>query len=82
MMRLDHASGLALKRRVLARMRTGGVGPEKMKRAEQLTFPGRPWECILGTSTKVEKNRRVGLLTKVVYLAPARESVAYGGRNL
>lgn len=37
---------------------------------------------ILGTSSKVEKSRKRGFLTAVVYLAPERESVAYAGQNV
>lgn len=37
---------------------------------------------ILGESVKVRKGEKLGVLTAVLYLAPATASVAYGGANL
>ncbi len=75
-------SGYSLKRRVLSRMRAAGIDPTKIDRAARVRFPLIPHERILGTSTKVEKNRARGMLTVILYLAPERLSVPYGGRNL
>ena len=72
-------SGYALKRRVLRRMRSIGLDTSA---AAAIRFPERPSSKILGTSIKVEKSRKIGWLTKVIYFAPHTESLAYGGRNL
>jgi len=48
--------------------------------AQTVSFPqGVPQ--ILGDSLKVQKGRKVGFETAVIYLAPAVESVAYGGED-
>ena len=73
-------TGRGLKRLVLKNMRSRGVQGKELRRARQVKFPLRP--KILGTSLKVEKNTKRGMLTSIVYLAPSTESLAYGGRNL
>ena len=73
-------AGRRLKRFVLKNMRSRGVEGKELRRAQKVRFPARP--RILGTSLKVEKNTKRGMLTSIVYLAPSRESLAYGGRNL
>ena len=73
-------TGRRLKRLVLKNMRSRGVDGKELRRARKIRFPLQP--KILGTSLKVEKNTKRGMLTSIVYLAPAIESLAYGGRNL
>ena len=80
MQRQSTITGRRLKRRVLKNMRSRGVDDRTLRRARKIRFPARP--KILGTSLKVEKNTKRGMLTAVVYLAPSTESLAYGGRNL
>lgn len=46
----------------------------------KIRFPQRL--RILGTSTKIEKNKKLGKLGAVLYLAPHKESEVYGGKNL
>lgn len=72
--------GRRLKRLVLKKMRSRGVESKELRRAQRIRFPLRP--RILGTSLKVEKNTKRGMLTSIVYLAPSTESLAYGGRNM
>ena len=73
-----------LKNLILGRMKEKKVDPKKIARAKQVRWPetGKPWQHILGTSTKVEKSRKVGMLATILYLAPALESLIYGGINL
>ncbi len=73
-------TGRGLKRLVLKNMRSRGVEGKELRRAQKIRFPLQP--KILGTSLKVEKNTKRGMLTSIVYLAPSTESLAYGGRNL
>ena len=73
-------TGRRLKRFVLENMRSRGVKGTELRRAQEVRFPARP--RILGTSLKVEKNTKRGMLTSIVYLAPSTESLAYGGRNM
>lgn len=75
-------SGISLKRRILKRMRERGIAPERIAMASRVRFPSIPHECILGKSTKTNKNTREGMLTAIVYLAPHKLSVPYGGKNL
>lgn len=58
--------------------RAGRLTASQMRNARKVRFP-RVNARILGTSIKVEKSRKRGFLTAVVYLAPSRESVRYGG---
>ncbi len=73
-------SGRRLKLLVLKNMRSRGVDGKELRRARKIRFPLQP--KILGTSLKVEKNTKRGMLTSIVYLAPSTESLAYGGKNL
>ena len=73
-------TGRRLKRLVLKNLRSRGVDGMELRRARQIRFPLQP--KILGTSLKVEKNTKRGMLTSIVYLAPSTESLAYGGRNM
>ena len=73
-------TGRRLKRLVLKNMRSRGIEGKELGRAQKIRFPLQP--RILGTSLKVAKNLKHGMLTSIVYLAPATESLAYGGRNL
>ena len=73
-------TGRRLKRLVLKNMRSREVEGKKLRRAHKIRFPLHP--RILGTSLKVEKNTKRGMLTSIVYLAPSTESLAYGGRNM
>ncbi len=75
-------SGYSLKRLILKRMRAAGLGKAKIHRAARVRFPLIPHERILGESLKTNKNRARGMLTAIMYLAPERLSVPYGGRNL
>lgn len=63
-------------------MRSRGVSPVRVRAAGRVRFPLLPYELILGTSIKVQHNLDVGMLTRIVYLAPERESIPYGGKNL
>ena len=76
----SNTAGRRLKRLVLKNMRSRGVHGKELRRARKIRFPLSP--KILGTSSKVAKNLKHGVLTSVVYLAPATESLAYGGRNM
>lgn len=50
------------------------------KMLRDVTFPKNP--KLLGTSTKIEKGEKNGVLTAVLYLSPANRSVPYGGTDL
>ncbi len=80
MHRQSTTTGRRLKRLVLKKMRSRGVDGKELHRAQRIRFPLQP--RILGTSLKVEKNTKRGMLTSIVYLAPSTESLAYGGRNM
>ncbi|HET9273708.1 MAG TPA: hypothetical protein VFO09_05525, partial [Methyloceanibacter sp.] len=78
-------NGHDLRRLVLAEMlqavKAGRISRSQYRRARKIRFPETA-PRILGTSLKVEKSVKVGYLTAVLYLAPEKESVRYGGRNL
>lgn len=59
---------------------TGRISKGQLWKARRIKFPLFP--RLLGTSTKVIKNEKENALTSIVYLAPASESVAYGGHNV
>ncbi len=64
---------------VLATMKPR-VDAATLRKAMRIRWPNK---CkILGTSTKVRKSLKKKALTAVVYLAPAEESVVYGGRPM
>ena len=48
--------------------------------AQAVAFP-ETTPRILGDSLKVQKSRKRGYLTAIVYMAPATESLVYGGQN-
>ena len=65
---------------VLAAMIDKGVDGDSLAKAWAVRWPLHPE--ILGTSQKIEKGEKINVLTSIVYLAPATESVAYGGCNM
>ena len=74
-------TGDTLRREVLAAMK-GKVRPECYRRARDgVNFP-KTAPNILGTSTKVVKGEKRGVLTAILYLAPHELSVPFGGRNM
>jgi hypothetical protein len=57
----------------------GKITERQFKEAKKIRWPK---ECrILGTSMKVKKGEKKNVLTAIIYLAPATESVKYGGMN-
>ena len=79
------ATGSELRSSVLAEMRkalkAGRISRRQYRKALKVRFPETVPD-ILGTSLKVEKSLKKGFLTSIVYLAPSRESVAYGGADV
>ncbi len=69
---------------VLSKMVERGVSGEQLENAKAIRWPktGPLYRHILGTSIKVQKSVKVGWLTAVIYLAPEKESIEYGGINL
>lgn len=50
-----------------------------LRNAQRIKFPKDL--RILGTSIKVQKNKKTGALTSILYMSPHHESIQYGGRN-
>lgn len=58
----------------------GRITHRQYRLARKIRFPdGVPH--ILGESLKTNKSVKLGYLTAIVYLAPSRESIVYGGRD-
>jgi len=60
--------------------RRGRITAGQAAAASRVVWPATP--RILGESVKVRKGEKLGVLTAVLYLAPATASVVYGGANL
>lgn len=77
-------TGSEVRALVLAEMRkaldAGRITLGQWVEAQAVAFP-ETTPHILGDSLKVQKSRKRGYLTAIVYLAPATESIAYGGQN-
>ena len=78
---MKQQTGLELRSLVLLAMRKalkdGQISRRQYRKALKVRFPETVPD-ILGTSLKVEKSLKKGFLTSIVYLAPSRESIAYG----
>ena len=71
--------GLDLRRIVLDEMK-GKVTGSQRYHALRIKFPASV--KLLGSSIKVEKSKKKNALTSIIYLAPQKESVRYGGSNI
>ena len=61
-------------------LKAGRITRRQYRNARKIRFPdGIPH--ILGESLKTNKSIKLGYLTAIVYLAPERESLVYGGIN-
>lgn len=56
------------------------INQEQYDNAKKIKWPKEI--KLLGTSTKVQKNKKQGVLTGIIYLAPHVESLIYGGKNI
>lgn len=74
-------TGDTLRCTILGSMRAAGVREWYVNRfLREVRFPVSP--KLLGTSVKVDKGTKQGVLTSVLYLAPSVRSVPFGGRNM
>ncbi len=72
-------NGLDLRRVVLDNMK-GKVTRSQRYHALRIKFPANV--KLLGSSIKVEKSKKKNALTSIIYMAPQKESVRYGGANM
>jgi hypothetical protein len=74
-------TGETLRREVLAVMKSKVLLERYENARDSISFP-ETVPNLLGTSTKVMKGEKKGVLTAILYLAPHELSVPFGGRNM